>query len=157
MSIMSGYSFNCPLLVVQFKKVSYYQEKIMSYAPYPGLPLITAATADNTYGPFIQGNIGTFNQRKPAMFTVSGVFGGATVAVLYSVTPTSTKYPLPDECENAIVFTAPTTKAVKNLAGGVYLWLQIADASGTTSVNVSLGFDNPTGFLGDTDTTVGEC
>lgn len=129
----------------------------MSYAPYPGLPLISAVVANGTYGPFIQGNIGTFNQRKPAMFTVSGVFGGASIAVQYSNTVDSTKYPLLDECKNPVVFTLPTTKAVTNLQGGIFLWLVITGSSGTTSVSVSLGFDNPTGFLGDTDTTVGVC
>lgn len=129
----------------------------MSYAPYPGLPLITAVVANGTYGPFIQGNIGTLNQRKSAMFTVSGVFGGATVTVQYSKTIASAKLPLLDDCENPVVFTAGTLKTIDNLQGGVYLWLVVTGASGTTSINVSLGFDNPRGFLGATDTTVGEC
>lgn len=130
----------------------------MSYAPYPGLPLLTAVVANGTYGPFIQGNIGTFNQRKPAMFTVFGVFGGASVAVQYSDTVDSARSPLLDSCGNPVIFTTTNIKkSIDNLQGGIYLWLVVTGATGTTSISISLGFDNPTGFLGDTDTTVGAC
>lgn len=127
----------------------------MSIYQNPGMVLMDAENTDGFYGPYRQGNIGTFPQRLPPLFTASCTEMDTAVVTFYqSDTATDTKLAILDPLGNPYTLVAAdftddeATVTIPNLQGSSFLWLQITSATvDTDPITISIGTGPAQGYL----------